>query len=132
MVADALAALFKGLSANAADDAGASSLADALPKHLGGLLQGGVNLDDIDEDDGEAIVSHIFGQNTDSVVSALGQRESAANSSLISKLLPILAPVVMTYLSQQFLGNSRSAKVQPASSGGLGDLLGGLLGGGRR
>jgi hypothetical protein len=112
----ALPALLGGLQANAADPAGALSLGQALQNHDGSLL--GSDLDAIDTADGSKIVQNIFGNNTDAVISQLGGVRGG-NSSLISKLLPMLAPIVLAYLGK---------KLQ--QQGGLGDILGQVLGGG--
>ena len=93
----ALPALLGGLQANAPDPAGAQSLASALSDHQG---QSVGSLADVDEQDGQAIVGNIFGDNTDQVVSQLGGvgsgvGGSGTDGSLVQKLLPILAPIVM-------------------------------------
>lgn len=100
-------------------------------KHSGSLLEGGVNLADVDEQDGNAIVSNIFGGNTDSVIKTLGSKSKTGDESLVSQLLPMLSPIVMAYLSQQFLGKKDTGSAK-SSGGGLGDLLGGILGGGNK
>jgi len=111
----AVPALLGGLHANAGDPAGASSLLGALGDHQGQV--GG--LDDIDEGDGQRIVGNIFGDNTDEVVSRLGGG-SGTSGGLVGKLLPILAPIVLSWLANRI------------GQGGLGGLggLGGVLGGG--
>ncbi len=124
-VREALPALVGGMQANAADPQGAASLAGAVENHSPKLVDGGVNLDDIDTGDGEKIVSHVFGQNTDAVAQTLGGN-LGGNSDLIQKLLPILAPIVLSYLSQRMRGGATQA--DPAG-GGLNDLLGSILGG---
>jgi hypothetical protein len=48
-------------------------------------------------------------------------------SNLVGKLLPLLAPIVMSYLAGR-MGNRSGGVV--AQDGGIGDILGGLLGGG--
>ena len=103
----ALPALLGGLHANAGDPAGASSLLGALGDHQGQV--GG--LDDIDEGDGQRIVGNIFGDNTDQVVSRLGG--GSGSGGLVGKLLPILAPIVMSWLANRI------------GQGGLGGVLGG-------
>lgn len=104
----ALPALLGGLQANASDPAGADSLLAALSDH-----QGPVNsLGDVDEQDGRAIVGNIFGGNTDEVVNQLGGL-SATSGSLVQKLLPLLAPIVMSWLAKKM------------GQGGLGGMLGG-------
>ena len=107
-VRQALPALVGGMQANAADPQGAASLAGAVENHSPKLVDGGVNLDDIDTGDGEKIVSHVFGQNTDAVAQTLGGN-LGGNSDLIQKLLPILAPIVLSYLSQRMRGGATQA-----------------------
>ena len=128
VIGEALEALLSGLSANSTDEAGAASLAKALTQHSGDLVDGGVNLADINEEDGNKIVANIFGDNKDSVIATLGAKGSG-DESIISKLMPMLAPVVMGYLSKQLLGNKSAGAGQADSGGGIGDMLGGLLGG---
>lgn len=129
-VDDALPALLAGMGANATDPAGAASLERAVVHHDPKLVEGGVNLADVDEDDGRKIVKNVFGTNTDQVVTALDTKEGGGN--IIGRLLPILAPIVMAWLAKQF-----TKQQEPAASGGsagggggIGDILGGLLGGG--
>ncbi|MFE6964455.1 DUF937 domain-containing protein [Agromyces sp. NPDC057679] len=128
-VGDALPALLAGMGANAADPAGAASLEKAVAKHDPKLVEGGVNLADVDEADGEKIVKNVFGGNTDQVVKALDTKEGGAGN-LIGQLLPILAPIVMSFLAKQFQQKQAAPAENEASGGGIGDLLGGLLGGG--
>src|SRR6478609_8171151 len=90
----------------------------ALPALLGGLQA------NADERDGQKIVGNIFGGNTDQVVSQLGGVGSGVGGSgpagsLVQKLLPILAPIVMSWLANKI-----------GQSGGLGSILGGDPGGG--
>jgi hypothetical protein len=109
------------MEANAQDPKGAQSLADALGQHSPALVQGGVNLDEVDTNDGERIVGHVFGDQKGEVVNRLGAVDGAGGQGLVGKLLPMLAPIVLSYLASRMGGG-----------GGIGDILGGLLGGGRR
>ena len=120
----AIPALLGGMQANAADPAGAASLAGALGDHPSDLVDGGVNLEQVDTDDGQKIVSNIFGANTGQVAQILGANVGQ-QSGLIQKLLPILAPIVLAYLSKRLTGSS-----QGGSGNALTDLLGSMLGGG--
>ena len=104
----ALPALLGGLQANASDPAGADSLLAALSDHQGAVT----SLGDVDEQDGRAIVGNIFGGNTDQVVGRLGEL-SGTSGSLVQKLLPLLAPIVMSWLAKKM------------GQGGLGGMLGG-------
>ncbi|MFC4603526.1 DUF937 domain-containing protein [Rhodococcus kronopolitis] len=131
-VRTAIPTLVGGLEANSQDPAGAASLQSALAKHADdSLLDGGVDIDQVDAADGEKIVSNVFGDNANQVVSTLGGVGGAGGSSLVSKLLPILAPIVLAYVAKQFTGGGAAQGAQAQSGGGgIGDLLGGLLGGG--
>lgn len=125
--AAAVPALVQGMQANAKDPAGAASLAKALTQHADKPL--GVDPSALDTDDGEKIVSHVFGGNKDQVINQLGG--IGGNPDLIKKLLPMLAPLVMAFIAKQ-MGNKKSA---PASAGGntaglpTGGSSGGPLGG---
>lgn len=125
----ALPALLGGIQANTDDPGGASSFARAVDQHSSALIDGGVNLNDVDTNDGEKIVGHVFGPNQDQVINQLGGLGGAGGSGLIGKLLPLLAPIVMSYLAKK-MGGGAAAGGAAAGGGGLGDLLGGLLGGG--
>lgn len=98
----ALPALLGGLAANTQSADGAQSLLNALGKHDGGF--DGLTLDTIDTDDGEKILGHVFGGNTDTIVNQLGGLGGGASSGLVRKLLPILAPIVLSWLAKQLTG----------------------------
>ena len=135
----ALPALLGGLQANAADPRGNASLQEALGQHDPSLVEGGVDVDQVDEADGAKFASHIFGEQQDQVVNQLG-RLGGASRGVVSKLIPILAPIVLSWLARQVLGGSGggssasggSAPGARPSSGGLGDVLGQVLGGATR
>ncbi|MRX43202.1 DUF937 domain-containing protein [Agromyces kandeliae] len=130
-VDQALPALLGGMGANAQDAAGAASLERAVQHHPPQLFDGGVDLDEVDEGDGERIVHNVFGANTDQVVRKLGATEGKADPGLIQKLLPILAPIVLSFLAGQFSKRQQggTTAAPTGGGGGIGDLLGGLLGG---
>ena len=146
-VSQALPALVGGLHANAQDPAGASSLLGALLGKDTSLASGVSSLADVDTEDGAKIVQHVFGDNKDQVVAALGSTGSAG-SSVVSKLLPILAPIVMAYIANKVVGAATKTSTPAAApatapaaptpapattaptAGGLTDVLGSILGGG--
>jgi hypothetical protein len=119
----ALPALLGGIQANTEDPGGASSFANAVQQHDPSLVEGGVDLNQVDPNDGQKIVNHVFGAQQGQVVQQLGG--VGGGSGLIQKLLPILAPIVMAYLAKQLTGATSNV----GADGGLGGLLGGLLGG---
>ncbi len=147
-VQQAIPALLGGLQANAQDPAGAASLEGALGNHSAGLIDGGVDLNQVDANDGQKIVSNIFGGHSDGVAQTLGGNLGGVDQSdLVKKLLPLLAPIVMSYLAKQMGGGGGAgggllssllggaagggaAGGGAAGGGGISDLLGGMLGGG--
>ncbi|WP_377641382.1 DUF937 domain-containing protein [Oryzobacter terrae] len=129
-----LPALLGGLQANAGDDSGAGSLLEALGQHDPDLLSGGADLDRIDPQDGQVIASHIFGDQQDEVANRLGGLPgvggSGAGGALVKKLIPILAPMVLSWLANKVLRGGASSGQAGGSGGGLGDVIGDVLGGG--
>jgi hypothetical protein len=128
--------LVAGLAANAEDPAGAASLSKALSHDRGAVHKKKVS--EIDTEDGKKIVKNVYGDKQDAVASKLAATATKASSGgdvtqdIIKQILPIVAPIVLAWLAEQFLGSKKEepAKEEESSSGGLGDLLGGLLGGG--
>lgn len=126
----ALPTLVGGLDANAQDAAGAASLMSAVNKHSGStILDGGVDVAKVDTADGNKIVANVFGDNKDQVISTLGSVNGSGGKDLMAQLLPILAPIVLSYLAKQITSGSAPASTTASAGnqGGLGDLLGGLL-----
>lgn len=117
-VAAALPGLLAGMGANAADPRGLASLESAVGRHDPSLVDGGVNLADVDTDDGDKIVDNVFGDQRGEVVQRLGG--AGADSGLVARLLPILAPIVLSYLAKRLTGRNL-----PTGGGGLGGALGG-------
>jgi hypothetical protein len=97
------------------------------------LLDGGVNVDQLDEGQGNNLIASLFGGNdTNQVASALSGA-GAPGGDLIKRLLPMLAPIVLAYVGRQFqqrsAGAGAGAQAQAAPGGGIGDVLGSILGG---
>jgi hypothetical protein len=142
----AVPTLLAGMQSNAQAPEGAASLESALAQHRDGLVDGGVDASQVDTDDGEKIVSHVFGGQQDQVASQLAGSANLGGVSgdLVRKLLPILAPIVMTYLAKKILGGQDAGGTagdvtgrggtgeSTGQPGGidLGSILGGILGGG--
>ncbi len=137
-----LGAILGGLAKNAAEPEGAESLFNAVTKkHDGGIL------DDIggflgmgEADDGGKILGHVFGDKQPEVETQVA-KAAGIDASMVSKLLPMLAPMVLGWIGKKIAGGGLSAsglggmlqgeKQQAESSmPDLGDLLGGMIGGG--
>jgi hypothetical protein len=125
----ALPVLMGAMKRNAATPEGAQGLMGALSgKHdgsildnLGGLFSGGVDANVMQ--DGAGILGHVLGGSQDNVTNALSQK-SGLDSGTIMQILQVAAPLVMGYLGKQ------SKQQNVSNSNGMGDLLGGVLGGG--
>ena len=127
--------LVGGLQQNAQDPAHASNIESAAGAHAAsGLLDGGVSVDQVDENDGSKAIAKIFGGNDTKQVAAALSGGGAGNGELIKKLLPILAPIVLAYIGKQLTQGGGAAAPQPqaqtSGGGGLGEVLGSILGGG--
>nr|NLD40232.1 DUF937 domain-containing protein [Actinomycetales bacterium] len=129
--AAAIPTLLAGMRANSADEGGAQSLVTALQQHQpeSDEVPG---LESVNVEDGRKVVRNVFGENTDAVVNQFGGM--GFSSGLVAKLLPMLAPFVLGWLSKNIFGTGQAKQApaqQESRGGGLGDLLGGILGGGR-
>jgi len=120
LVQRAIPTLIAGMQANAKDPGGASSLTAALGQHDGtGLDQLLGDTGTVDTTDGAKILSHVFGDNrgqiTDLLDSLTGVSSNPmmnADRGLMSKVLPMLAPIVMGWLG-------RMVQSELGGSGGL-------------
>ncbi|KPJ95969.1 MAG: hypothetical protein AMS18_01945, partial [Gemmatimonas sp. SG8_17] len=89
----------------------------ALSKHDGGVLDNlGGFLDSPDVDDGNGILGHLLGGRRNAVETGVS-KASGVDLSMVTKLLPILAPIVMGALGRQ-------KRQQNLDAGGLSSMLG--------
>jgi hypothetical protein len=130
-VKQVLPGLVGGLAANANDEKGQTTLKNVLKHHNKGIAK---SVKEVDTEDGRKIVRNVFGANEDAVVSKLAgaSTKSDVTGDIIKQVLPIVAPIVLSWLASQFLGGKEADKPAAApkeeeSSGGIGDLLGDLL-----
>ena len=128
----ALPMILGGLANNASSPQGAESLNHALERdhdgsilnNLGGLsdmIFGGQQVAPPKQADAGGILGHIFGNSQGRVAQEVSQ-QSGLSMQQVAPILMMLAPIVMNYLGQR-------KREQGVGPGGLGDLLGGLLGG---
>jgi hypothetical protein len=124
-----------GLQQNAQDPNQTQKIESAANNHAAsGLLDGGVSVDQVDENDGQKAIAKIFGGNDNTQVASALAGGGAGNGDLLKRLLPILAPIVLAYIGKQLTGGGAApaggqTQTQAAGSGGLGDVLGSILGG---
>src|ERR1700744_3249770 len=120
--------LVGGLSENAQDPEHASKIESAADSHAG-LLDGGVDVDHVDENEGQQAIARIFGGNDAAQVASALAGGGGGNSDLLKQLLPILAPIVLAYIGKQMTGKSGGPAKDAAGGGALDDVLGSILGG---
>ncbi|WP_262149320.1 DUF937 domain-containing protein [Chryseobacterium foetidum] len=98
----------------------AESLNNALDKDHDGSILDDVSQADARQGEGGSILSHIFGNDKNTVENNLSQN-TGISMDKIGPILAMLAPVIMGYIGKEKQQNNVGA-------GGLGDLLGGILG----
>ena len=105
-----LGAILGGLAKNAAEPEGAESLLNAVTKkHDGGIL------DDIggflgmgDAVDGGKILGHVFGDKQPEVETQVA-KAAGVDASMITKLLPLLAPMVLGWIGKKVASGGLNA-----------------------
>ena len=115
-------AILSGLQKNASTPEGSAAIEAALGKHAGSSAPASV--DEVDTADGEKILGHVFGGKEQEVAQTLTSDSQTAGIDF-GKLLPVLEPIVMGMLAK-----SQGSQQSAGAGGGIGDLIGGLLGGG--
>src|SRR5580693_9223614 len=123
-----LLVLVGGLHENAQDPDHASKIESAADSHAS-LLDGGVNVDQVDQQEGQQAIARIFGGNDAAQVASALAGGGGGNSDLLKQLLPILAPIVLAYVGKQLTGKSGAPATEAAGGGALNDVLGSILGG---
>jgi hypothetical protein len=99
----------------------AEALNNALDKdHDGSILDDTSQLDNR-QDEGGSILSHVFGNQKNTVENQLSQN-TGISIDKIGPILAMLAPVIMGYIGKE-------KQQKNVGAGGIGDLLGGILGG---
>lgn len=140
------ATVLGGLANNASDSNGLSALGAALDRDhdgsilddlagiVGGMMSG--NAPQSGAMNGLGILGHILGDKQETAAAQIGQ-SSGLNMSQVMKLMPILAPIVMSVLGKAkqqggldlgTLAGILTGSAQNAQQGGFGDLLGSVLG----
>mgnify|MGYP003624551128 CR=1 FL=1 len=126
----ALPLILGAMKNNASTPDGASGLLKALgnDKHSGGILDnlgsvlGGGGVDQDVLDDGAGILGHVFGGREQNVAQAVS-KSSGIDLNTAMNILKVAGPLVMGALGKE----TRQKGV--ADQTGIGDLLGGMLGG---
>lgn len=121
-VKELIPALTRGMQKNTTDAPGLDDLLDALKTgDHGNYLDKPDSLGlDTTRNDGNDILGHIFGnkQVSRDVASRASER-SGISSTILKKMLPIVATIVMGQLSKKVLGGGNRSQVNRGNSGGL-------------
>jgi hypothetical protein len=139
-VKTALESLVSAVGDRAGDAEAAMGLANALTDHVGSNRSAKrIDIGSVDATDGGKILGHLFEPEQ------LQQLSAGQSGSLVERLMPYLAPVVMEMLADQFsdyikertglpLPSSRRGTGTTVPSGGgiLGSILDQILGGGQK
>ncbi len=119
VLAAALPTLLGSLQVNADKESQANSLAKALSDH--GKKNTGDVMNNLETEDGEKILGHLLGNNTDALCKGVS-KSTGLNKKTVLLILCAAAPLLMNIMGK----NSDSQNT--GSSGNLGGLLGNLLG----
>lgn len=123
VVSSSLPELLGAMQGNMLSGDGASGLLGALTsgKHDGSILDNlGGFLGSGDFSDGGKILGHLMGDKLSDIENGISKK-TGVDSSIIAKILPMLAPIIMGYLGKQAKNKNVSSTTD------LGGLLGGLL-----
>lgn len=121
----ALPALLSGAMAQSNNSSTASGFASALTQHAASNTNDlSAFLSNVDTDDGEKIVNHLLGSNSNDVINQIA-KESGVKKADVKKVLSAAAPLLMS-----LLGKEVSSQQQSNSSAGVASIMGSLLGGG--
>jgi len=120
----AVPTLLNALNNNSNSSEGAAGILGALDRdHDGSILDDVMGfLANSDGSDGNGILKHLLGDKRGAVESGLSQKAGISSESM-SKILAMLAPIIMGYLGKQKKENSIN------SSGAISDLLTSVVGG---
>ena len=123
LISAALPILLGSLTNNASSQSGAQSLLGALTQHTDTAPMA-QQLETADADDGQAIIQHILGGNTSSVVQALSG-QTGASTSQVQSILNNMAPAMMSGVSAANTSAAQATEESPMDLGSLMSMFGG-------
>ena len=120
----ALPMLLGGLARNASNPGGAEALSSALANHADGSVLSNLGglLGNPQSGGGAGILGHIFGNKRDAVEQGVGSATGLGKPQM-SKLLMVLAPIVMAYLARRHQQPQTADAAPSAGSGELPQIL---------
>lgn len=118
LIVAAIPLLIKYMTKNASSASGAQSLLGALTQHTSNRTMT-QQIDDADEEDGDKIITHILGDDKNTVIKELAAETGATNEQ-VTKGLASIAPAILSGLSAA----ASQAKPQQSTALDLSSLLG--------
>ena len=123
----ALPVLLGGALGQANDSSTAAGFLGALTQHSAADTSNLQSfMSDVDTEDGEKIVNHLFGKDTNEIVNQIA-KDSGVKAKDVKKVLSSAAPLLMS-----LLGKETAQQQQQNSSLGFADIMGAMLGGGQQ
>lgn len=119
-------ALSRGMQNNTGNEQGMDELLDALRtgKHAQYMEQPNTLSRPETTEDGNGILGHIFGNKQVSRdVAARVSEQSGISSTILKKMLPVVASLVMGAISKKVIGGSSASQVNRGTSGGIIGML---------
>lgn len=118
LIVAAIPLLIKYMTKNASSASGAQSLLGALTQHTSNRTMT-QQIDDADEEDGDKIITHILGDDKNTVIKELAAETGASNEQ-VTRGLASIAPAILSGLSAA----ASQAKPQQSNALDLSSLLG--------
>lgn len=119
-------ALSRGIEKNSGNEHGMDELLDAVRngKHGQYIEQPNTLSRPETSEDGNGILGHIFGNKQVSRdVASQVSKQSGISSSILKKMLPVVASLVMGAISKKVMGGGSKGQVNRAQSGGIIGML---------
>ncbi|MBQ9458838.1 MAG: DUF937 domain-containing protein [Oscillospiraceae bacterium] len=127
ILSSALPMLLGGALSQSTGSSTASGFAGALTQHaLDNTSDVGAFMSGVDMKDGEKIVNHLLGSNSDAVVAQIAGN-SGVKKADVKKVLAAAAPLLMSLLGKEV---NAQQQTQPNNAAGVGGIMSALLGGG--
>lgn len=123
VINSSLPKMSEAINQNTASQDGLKSFWDALNDHQNDDVEGMLtDVNKVDTNDGDKILGHLFGENKETYVEEISQKQGLSASS-VGSIMKILAPILMGVLGEQ-------ATKKTSNDSGLGNILDSFLGSG--
>lgn len=123
VINNSLPKISEAINQNTASQEGLKSFWNALNDHQNDDVEGMISdVNNVDTNDGDKILAHIFGEKKDAYVDEISQKQGISASN-VGGIMKILAPILMGMLGKQTTNKSKT-------DSGFGNILDSFLGSG--